>query len=163
MATLHRDFDSTDVPDADPFEVLPDNTMVPAVLDKSEMKPTNKGDGHYLSLEFVVIEGKYEGRRFFDRLNLDNPNEQAVKIAERALSALCHATGQLKVSDSDELHGIPVLLKLGIDPAKGEFPARNKIKTYLPIEEKKAAEKASAAAGDAPSGKPAAPWASKKS
>lgn len=156
MAQLHRDFDATDVPDADPFEVLPDNTLLTAVLDKSEMKPTKNGSGSYLSVEFVVIEGKYEGRRFFDRLNLDNPNEQAVKIAERALSALCHATGKLKVSDSDELHGIPVRIKLGIDPAKGEYPARNKIKTYLPVDEApKADPKPSTGA------KPAAPWGKK--
>jgi hypothetical protein len=154
MAQLHRDFDAETVDSRDPFEVLPDNTLVTAVLQASEMKTTSKGDGHYLSLEFVVIEGRYEGRKFFDRLNLDNPNEQAVKIAERSLSALCHAAGKLKVSDSDELHGIPVVLKLGIDPAKGEYEARNKVKTYLPVDSGKAApEKSPTAPKTAPWGK----------
>ncbi len=158
MAQLHREFDSTQVPAADPFEILPDNTLVPAVLHASEMKATSKGDGHYLSLEFVVIEGKYEGRKFFDRLNLDNPNEQAVKIAERALSALCHATGKIKVSDSDELHGIPVMLKLGIDPARGEFEARNKIKDYKPYADAKIVDAPSSTAAGAPK---RAPWGAK--
>src|SRR5512139_3630412 len=157
MAQLHRDFDAEQVPAADPFEVLPDNTLVTAVLDKSEMKATSAGTGHYLSLEFVAIEGKYEGRHFYDRLNLDNPNEQAVKIAERSLSALCHAAGKLKVSDSEELHDIPVVLKLGIDPARGEYEARNKVKNYLPVSDK------AAPASDAPkpAGKPSAPWGKK--
>src|SRR5687768_1548125 len=134
MAQLHRDFDASEVPSADPFELLPDNTLVPAVLEKSEMKANNAGTGHYLALTFRVHEGPFEGRRFFTNLNLDNPNEKAVKIAERELSALCHACGKLKVSDSEELHEIPILLKLGVEPARGEYPARNKIKDYKPID-----------------------------
>lgn len=161
MAQLHRDFDANDVPAADPFEVLPDNTLVTAVLQRSEMKPTSKGDGHYLSLEFLVIEGKYEGRRFFDRLNLDNPNEQAVKIAERSLSALCRAAGKLKVSDSEELHDIPVVLKLGVDPARGEYEARNKVKNYLPVENTRSGTDSKPGESQKAGGKPTAPWGKK--
>jgi hypothetical protein len=36
-----------------------------------------------------------QGRKIFDRLNLVNAEpDQAVEIAQRTLSAICHATGQ---------------------------------------------------------------------
>lgn len=168
MAQLHRSFDATEVPSADPFEVLPDNTLVPAVLEKSEMKANSAQTGHYLALTFRVHEGEHEGRMFFANLNLDNPNEQAVKIAERELSALCKACGKLKVEDSEELHEIPILLKLGVEKertANGTtYPARNRIKDYKPIDE---APKAAAGKvpeptpGAAPTTKKAAPWSKK--
>lgn len=133
MAQLDNEFDANEVPEADPFEVLPDNTVVTVVLDKSERKMTKDGEGEYIAMEFVVVEGPYESRRFFENLNLWNKNEKAVAIAKRMLSSLSHAAGVLKFSDTEELHGRPVLAKLGTEPARNGYDARNKIKTFLPV------------------------------
>lgn len=126
-------YDATDIPPADDFEPLPDG-LFPVVIIESEMRPTHAGDGRYLYLVEEVIDGPYTGRRLWDRLNLENQNEQTVKIAQRTLSAICHAVGILKPTDSSELHGKPMLAKVVVKPAKGQWPVGNEIKGYKPID-----------------------------
>jgi hypothetical protein len=82
---------------------------------KSETKPTKKMDGHYLELEMHVISGQHSGRRHWERLNLDNPNAQAVKIAQESLAKLCMAIGIDDVEDSEQLHDQPFVAEIGID------------------------------------------------
>jgi hypothetical protein len=57
----------------------------------SEMRDTKMGDGQYLWLEFEILGPRYVGRRFWDRLNLFNKNETAVKIARKTLANICSA------------------------------------------------------------------------
>lgn len=121
----------------------------------SEMKVTDAGNGSYLSLEITVCDGEYQGRKMWVNLNLDNPSQKAVEIANRELSALCHAVGVLQVADSTELHNIPFQAKVKIKPAKGNFDTSNAIGAYLPrgaavTQQQQAAQPAQAAAGGAP-------------
>jgi hypothetical protein len=52
-----------------------------------------------------VLDGPYTGRFVYDRLNLRNASQQAVDIAYSTLSALCHVTGKLVITNTDELIG----------------------------------------------------------
>ena len=61
---------------------------------------------------------------------MSNPNPLTVEIAQRTLSAICHAVGKLKVSDSPELHLIPMWVQVRVRPPKGEYDASNVIR-YL--------------------------------
>lgn len=92
-------FDATGVEPAAPRDLLPPGKY-PVHIVQSEMRPTRSGDGQYLWLELDVIEGPHQGRKIWDQLNLVNPNQQTVDIAQRTLSAICHAVGQMQVSDS---------------------------------------------------------------
>lgn len=125
-------FDANEVEPQDSFDPLPAG-WYPVIISDSEMKPTKNGNGQYLQLELTVIEGEYEGRKAWDRLNLDNPNQTAVEIAQRALSAICRAVGVLTPSDSTELHDRPFEVKLSVKPAKGEYEPSNEVKGYRPI------------------------------
>ena len=82
---------------------------------KSDTKPTKAGTGHYLECEMHVISGEHSGRRHWERFNLDNPNAQAVKIAQESLARLCAALGVEEVNDSEELHDRPFIAEIGID------------------------------------------------
>lgn len=82
---------------------------------KSETKPTKANNGHYLELEMHVISGQHSGRRHWERLNLDNPNAQAVKIAQESLAKLCMAIGIDDVEDSEALHDQAFVAEIGID------------------------------------------------
>ena len=66
----------------------------------------------------------------FTNLNLVNPNQQAVEIAQRELASLCEACGLDEIEDSTELHGIPHYIKLAIKAADAQWPAKNIIKGY---------------------------------
>jgi Protein of unknown function (DUF669) len=133
MAKLGTTFDASSVDPTMPFEVLPPGRYLVQIV-ASEMRPTKDGAGQYLWLEVDVHEGDYQGRKLFDRLNLVNPNPTAVEIAQRTLSAICHATGKMQVQDSDELHLIPMMVDVKVQPPKNGYDASNKLR-YLPFEE----------------------------
>lgn len=108
---------------------------------KSDTKATKAGTGHYLECEMHVLSGEHSGRRHWERFNLDNPNQQAVKIAQESLARLCNAIGADEVEDSEALHDQPFIAEVGIDK---KDDTRNVIWNYK------------AAAAAVPSFKPAA-------
>jgi hypothetical protein len=139
MAQLHDTFDATGVAPAAPLELLPPGRYAAQIVN-SEMRVTRAGTGQYLWLEMDVIEGPHQGRKIWDQLNLVNPSPQTVEIAQRTLSAICHAVGQLQVSDSEQLHFRPLQVTLAVEidsrdklrPAE-EQRKQNKVKGYAPL------------------------------
>lgn len=133
MAFLGGTFDATQVEPQGDFTPVPPGEYKVQII-SSEMVETASKNGHMLKLELEIIEGSQAGRKLFDRLNLDNPNQQAVEIAQRALSAICHAVGKLSVQDSEELHMQPMIAVVKVDPARTsngkEYGPSNSIKTY---------------------------------
>lgn len=127
MALLQ--FNAATVQPSQAFEPLPAGWYNVTIL-KSEMKPTSKGDGSYLELVLVVSDGPHAKRQLFDRLNLNNKNEVAKRIAYETLSAICHATGVIQLQDSTQLHGIPMQAKVTSKPAEGKYEAGNEIGGY---------------------------------
>lgn len=122
-------FNANAVEPSTPMDVLPAGKYLCMAI-ASELKPTKSGGGEYLQITFEVLDGSCKGRKIFERLNIRNSNKTAEDIAQRALSALCHAVGVIELDDSEQLHNIPVTLDVGIDPAKGEYSASNKVKGY---------------------------------
>lgn len=144
-------FDASQVPEQQEFAALPEGDYV-VIATASEMKATKNGLGQFLQFTFEVLDGPAKGRKLWARLNIHNPNQTAVDIAQRELAAICRAVGVIKPSDSSELHNRPMLVTVGveIDDRKRE---NNTIKKYAPVTGAPipAAPVASATA-------PAAPW-----
>lgn len=119
-------------PDVDPigsFEVLPIGEYLVAISESSQ-KANNKGTGQLLQFTLDIIDGEYKGRKLFERLNVVNANETAQKIAQQSLSAICYVTGVMHPRLSEELHGKPFRVRVGIRPAKGEYSESNNILEY---------------------------------
>ena len=150
MAQLNQHFDASAVEPAAPFELLPPGRYSVQIV-QSEMRATRAGNGQYLWLEMDVIEGSHQGRKIWDQLNLVNPNQQTVEVAQRTLSAICHAVGQMQVTDSEQLHFHPMVVTLAVEP-----DSRDK---HKPIEEQRKQNKVKGYIGGAgvPSPRPAAP------
>jgi hypothetical protein len=134
MASLGGTFDATNVEPSAPIEILPPGKY-PVQIVKSEMKDTKAGTGQLLALEMEIIDGPSKGRKLWENLNLVNPNPQAQEIAQRTLSAICHAVGRLQVSDSEELHFKPMIALVEIEPEGPDKSgvhrkARNSIKGF---------------------------------
>jgi hypothetical protein len=106
MAILNG-FDASKVEPTTDFEPIPAGKYL-AIISDSTMKTSKSGSGTYLELCFQVIDGPHKGRLLWSRLNLDNPNELAVKIAQGELSAICRAVGVMQPKDSAELHNLPL-------------------------------------------------------
>lgn len=127
MAQL--DFNVNDAPEDKGFELIPEG-MYTAQIIQSEMKPTKAGTGQYLELRVQILDEPYTGRLVFDRLNLINPNETAVAIAQRTLADICKACNLEEIEDSEELHGIEINVTLTEKEAEGDWGASNEIKKY---------------------------------
>ncbi|MCK9327694.1 MAG: DUF669 domain-containing protein [Bacteroidales bacterium] len=124
-------FDANDIEPV-AFEPLPAGEYK-AIIVASEMKRTKDGNGRYLMLSLQVIDGEYANRIVFDRLNLDNPNTQAVRIAQAGLASICRAVGVMTPRDSAELHDKPLIAVLSVQPATENFGASNRVKGYKPL------------------------------
>ena len=128
MANLNG-FNAANVEPAIDFDPIPAGKYL-AVITASEMKPTKTGNGTFLELTFQVLEGQYKNRMLWSRLNLDNPNAQAVQIAQAELSAICRAVGVITPKDSIELHNLPLLVTVKIKKREDTGDLVNEIKAY---------------------------------
>lgn len=104
-------FDATQVAPSEPRESLPPGNYEVMIV-ASKQVDTKAGTGWYIELEMDVIAGQFQGRKVWDRLNLVNPNQQAVEIAQRTLSSICHAVGVLQPQDTEQLHHKPMMLTM---------------------------------------------------
>mgnify|MGYP003452615471 FL=1 len=126
-------FNAEEIEPSSSFDPIPAG-WYKAIISNSEMKPTRDGYGEYLSLTLQVIDGQYENRLVFARLNLKNANEKAVDIARKDLAAICRAVGVMSPKSSEELHDKPLMIKVKVRAAQGEYEASNDIGGYKAVE-----------------------------
>lgn len=133
------------------FDPLPPGEYQVVITD-SEEKENSKKTGSYMQFTFEVVDGDHKGRKLWSRLNLNNPNDQAVGIARGELKAMCQAVGVMQLKDTAQLHDLPLLVKVIAKPDKETGEVRNEIKGY------KAVAKAAPAAKPTPGNAGAPPW-----
>ncbi len=143
------------------FEPLPVGEYT-VVIESSEKKSASTGKGEYLQFVYNVVDGEFKGRKLFDRLNIENESEQAQTIARRALSSVCRAVGVMHPKSTEELHDKPFVVKVRIQPAKGEYGPTNRISEYKAVGGEPLAAPPTAAPAASPAGKKPMPWAKKK-
>jgi hypothetical protein len=134
-------------------EVEPQQSMEPlpagwykCVITESEEKPTKAQTGSYLQMTLEVIEGDHQGRKVFERLNLNNPNQTAVEIAQRTLSGICRSVGVMTPRNSSDLHDKPLMVKVAVKPGDGQYGPSNDIKEYSALDKASAPASGGAAA-----------------
>lgn len=130
MADLGGVFDARTVDPSAGIKPVPAGKYK-AVIRKSEKKANSKKTGHLIELTFEIVEGEYRGKRIMTWLNLWNPSTVAVEIARGELSAICHATGVMNLSDTQQLHDIPFIISVKVkerSDKKGEYA--NEIDAY---------------------------------
>ncbi len=155
MSTLN--FNAAEVEPSTGFDAIPAGKYQ-VIINESEMKPTKTGNGQYLWIEFEVISGEYKGRKLWTRLNLENPNPDAVRMARADLSAICRAVNVLNPHDSVELHNLPLTVTVRCRKNQDDELV-NEIKGYGPRENAVLQKPAGAPTPTATATKAAPPWA----
>jgi hypothetical protein len=122
-------FDPNSVEPQSDFDVLPPGEY-PVLIEAAEYKETKKGDGHYVALTMMVLDGQYKGRKLWDNINIHNPNEKTVTIALKAFGALGRAIGVEAITDTSQLLNQVIAVKAVVkkDNIYGE---RNAVQKYL--------------------------------
>jgi hypothetical protein len=131
MASIN--FNANDVPESeDKFELIPAGDYKAIILESS-IKATKAGTGEYVAVKVQIVDGEKKGRTVFANLNFKNPNPTAQQIGQRELADLTKAVGLVTLTDTAQLHGKPLTVRIGIEPAKDGYDAANRVKKWLPI------------------------------
>lgn len=127
-------FDASQVEPTKSFDPLPPG-WYSMVIVKAELAESQTA-GEMLKLELEIDERAHADlrhRKVFANLCLNHPNQQPREIARRTLSAIAHAIGVLQLSDTADLLGKTLLVKLRVQPAKDGYDARNEASGFRAI------------------------------
>jgi len=161
-------FDATQVAPSTTPDPLPPGWYAMTIT-RAEITPSKSADaGDMLRLEMEIDERRcpeHKGRKVFPTLCINHEKQQTRDIARGQLSAIAHAVGKMRLTDTDDLLGLTLMVKLTAVPAKDGYDAKNEAKGYKAVEEAAApaaappaapvAKAPATAAKAAPSGKPA--------
>lgn len=159
MVQLNQTYVVDDLGELEDYTPIPKGSYS-ALITESDMVETSSGNGAYLKLTIDITQGEYQGRKLFERLNLVNENELAVKIAQKTLGSICRAVGVDQINDSVVLHNIPFMIDVDIEQGKpymkdGEQRdgrPQNVIKKYHQLSKAPQQAQSAHASGQAPVG-----------
>lgn len=103
----------------------------PVEIERAEIKETNRRDGKYLKMQMSVVGENYNNRKLFANINIQNPNAKCVEIGLAQMAALKVGVGLLRLTDSSELLGKTLEVKVAVEKetnSKGEYD--NKVTGY---------------------------------
>jgi hypothetical protein len=114
-----------------------DNSPIPAGtytahVIESAVKPLKSGNGNGMFLTFEILEGPSAKRRVWTTLNVQHSNPDTQSIAQKQLSALCHAVHVIRMTDTSQLHNKPLKIRVTIKKDE-QYGDRNEVKGYEPI------------------------------
>ena len=157
MALINFDVQSLPTPEkTNDFQPVPAGWYT-AVINGAELKSTNAGTGKYIAVRYDITGPTHQGRVIFGNLNIENPNPTAERIGREQLGELMRAVGLGKVTDTDQLIGSVLSIKVAIKESE-QYGAKNEVKGFkgnggaLPTPSAPAAQA---------TGKAAPPWAKK--
>jgi hypothetical protein len=131
------------------FDLIPADTIATLHM---KVKPGQAGDGGWLrrskagdseslDCEFVVVDGKFEKRKFWSSLLVNGTTEgqaTAADISRRRLRAMLESARGIRPDDNSEtanaarrteswgdFDGLRFIGRIGIEPAKGAYRAKN--------------------------------------
>ncbi len=166
MAFLNETYDVNELPQGNSnYDPLPPG-WYHANITGAELKSTKAGNGQYIAVRYDITGPTHQGRVVFGNLNIKNPNPKAEEIGRQQLGEIMRAIGLAKVTDTDQLIGGSLQIKLEIRTQEGYAP-NNDVKGFKATSGSvltpatASAPAQAAAAAPAASGKAAPPWAKK--
>lgn len=151
MAKLPEAFKAGSHDSMNDYSVIAAGDYIGQII-KSEMKKCGEKakdpKGSYISLQIKLLNSSAKGKLIFTNLNIINKNPAAVEMANKELATICKACGKLSVNDTEELHGIPMKLKVGIDKGSNGHPDQNRIDFYDKLDGNSVPEESSEEGGE---------------
>jgi len=132
MAFLDEAFDVNSLPQSDNnFDPLPAGWYTTKIAG-AEIKATKNGTGQYISVRYDIIGPSHQGRVVFGNINIKNANPKAEEIGRQQLGEIMRAIGLTRVTDTDQLIGGNVQIKLSVkqDETYGD---KNEIKGFKAV------------------------------
>jgi len=160
MAFLTESFDVDSLPKSERnFDPLPDGWYT-ASITGAEIKKTKSGTGEYIAVRYDITGPTHQGRVVFGNMNIKNQNPKAEEIGRQQLGELMRAIGLARVTDTDQLIGGSLGLKLAIVKSE-QYGDSNDVKGFKSLTVGRAMAVETKAAAPAAPAKAAPPWAKK--
>lgn len=160
MAFLDEEFTLDTLPvGTSNFDPLPEG-WYNATISGAEIRSTKAGDGKLIAVKYAITGPTHQGRVIFSNLNIKNASTKAEEIGRQQLGEIMRAIGLAKVTDTDQLIGGSLGIKLSVKT--GEY-AGNEVKGFKALSGG-SSSLASSAPFNPPASKPAGatpPWAKK--
>lgn len=119
---------------AQDFDVIPAGEYKAEIIESEIEDISRQSDkGRCLKLVWSILDGEFKGRLVWQRLNMWPENmsnmDKVTSIAQSQFASVRQATGKNIVQDSEELHHIPCVIKVGIRKDKnGVYNDQNEVK-----------------------------------
>jgi hypothetical protein len=141
------------------YDVIPDKTVAVVQLKIRDgnagpdglLKRSKSGECEGLDCEFTVVEGPYAKRKFFSFNVLSGTTDghaQAADITKSRLRAILESARNIKPQDVSEaakkarvaelrdFDGIRFIARIGVEPAKGDYKAKNILAAVITPDQK---------------------------
>jgi hypothetical protein len=111
------------------YELLPAGWYT-ASITKAELAPTKDGSGQMIKLRYDITGPSHQGRVVFGNLNIKNRSAKAEEIGRQQLGEIMRAIGLARVTDTDQLIGAQLAIKVAIREAQNGYEAQNEVKGF---------------------------------
>jgi hypothetical protein len=153
MTNSGFDFDFNKDGQQKTFDVIPDGTICTVQM---TLRPggagtdgwltrAKDGNSEHLNCEFVVVDGTYAKRKFWNRYTVVGGNhEQAIEISRKALKAMLESARGVRPDDESEaaklarqtkgwgdFDQLQFVVRVGVEPAKDDYAAKNTIREVI--------------------------------
>jgi hypothetical protein len=157
MTFLNQEFNVNDLPQGGGYDVLPEG-WYNANIAKADLTNTKDGNGQYIKVRYDITGPTHQGRVVFGNINIRNASAKAEEIGRQQLGDLMRAIGLTKVTDTDQLLGGNVQIKLAIRPASDKYEAQNEVKGFRALGGSPPVIPTKPAAAPAPAAASSPPW-----
>ena len=131
MALLNTPISINSLPEGSGYGTIPAG-WYGVTVSKAEVKPTRAGTGEYINLMYTITGPTHQGRTVWGMINIRNPNPKAEEIGLQQLGELLRAMGIAKLSDTDQLLGMALSVKVIIkEDDQGE---KNEVKGFRALQ-----------------------------
>lgn len=130
MAFLEHAINLEDLPESNTgeFQPLPAG-WYSATINKASLEPTKDGTGQKIAMRYDITGPTHQGRVVFGNLNIKNKSAKAEEIGRAQLGDIMRALGLRQVSDTDQLVGGSLQIKLDVKTDE-QYGTRNEVKGY---------------------------------
>ena len=130
MAFLEHAINLDDLPESNTgeFQPLPAG-WYSATINKASLEPTKDGTGQKIAMRYDITGPTHQGRVVFGNLNIKNKSAKAEEIGRAQLGDIMRALGLRQVSDTDQLIGGSLQIKLDVKTDE-QYGTRNEVKGF---------------------------------
>lgn len=130
MAQIDKDVLDRKIPEKSSFEPL-DAGWYEARIHTASLGDTKAG-GRIIKIRYDILGPTGQGRVVFGIITLRNANPEAVEVGDRQRADLVAATGLGSMTDTDQLVGCTLQIKLAVRRSE-EYGDSNDVKGFRPV------------------------------